>query len=572
VTVTRAHGTLGSALEQLAGLVDPPDLAAVNELQRRLSAGRLRVLVVGEAKRGKSTLVNALLGRPVLPTGVLPLTALTTTLAHGTPERVIVELSDGRRETHPLTSLPDWVTETGNPGNRREVRAVTVYLDAPLLATGVELVDTPGTGSVHEHNTAEARDALDRMDVAVFVVSADPPISASERAWLRAVRVQAVRVLCVLNKADYLSAPELDQAVAFTGRVVADELGESAPVWPVSAARAVSGRSDPAWTAFSVALSALLRERGTHDLHRSVRQRAHRLAVAASASATSAALALDEQDMNDRLRAFEDRLAQVEADRFATLAFVRARVEQMRAETDRQAVTLPAAVAGSVLSAATGTVRAGTGSGRQVEDAALAAAAAAITGAVDGWRTGRAREIDEAVQQLERDARTRLDDHVAAVRAAAVDLFDVELDVPPPPTALRDPAKFWYSFSETPGQTTLMAGAVRHRLPGQLGHRHVERYVRRRVCELLDQQTGRARADLDQRLRETQRQLTTALEQHFDTGAGRIRLGLHRAAELRRTAAGQLQEAREGSQKRRTAALHLAMELAGGHCEGGDAA
>lgn len=70
-------------------------------LRERLRAARLRVLVVGEAKRGKSTLVNALLGREVLPTGVTPLTALPTTVTHGTGEAMEVAFTDGRTRALP---------------------------------------------------------------------------------------------------------------------------------------------------------------------------------------------------------------------------------------------------------------------------------------------------------------------------------------------------------------------------------------------------------------------------------------------------------------------------------------
>ena len=55
---------------------------------------------------------------------------------------------DGHEEKHSLAALPDLVTERGNAGNRRRIAGVTVYVTAPVLEGGVELVDTPGTGSV----------------------------------------------------------------------------------------------------------------------------------------------------------------------------------------------------------------------------------------------------------------------------------------------------------------------------------------------------------------------------------------------------------------------------------------
>ncbi len=205
MTVPADPDPLLLALDELAALAAADDQARLADGRARLAAQRLRVLVAGEAKRGKSTLVNALLGRPLLPTGVTPLTALATTVRHGTGEHVLARYRDGRQERGALADLGDLVTERGNPGNRRALASVTVVVDAPVLARGAELVDTPGTGSVHAHNTAEAQTALDTMDAAVFVLTADPPVSASERDLLTRVTGRSVRTFVVLNKADYLA-------------------------------------------------------------------------------------------------------------------------------------------------------------------------------------------------------------------------------------------------------------------------------------------------------------------------------------------------------------------------------
>jgi ribosome biogenesis GTPase A len=162
-----------AALGGLSALGGEEDRAALAELRGRLRERRLRVLVAGEAKRGKSTMINALLGRAVLPVGVTPLTALATTVRYGREERVHAVFRDGRSEGFPLPALHDLVTERGNPGNCRGLASVTVTVDAPILARGAELVDTPGTGSVYAHNTTEAETALESMDAAVFVLAAE---------------------------------------------------------------------------------------------------------------------------------------------------------------------------------------------------------------------------------------------------------------------------------------------------------------------------------------------------------------------------------------------------------------
>ena len=260
---------LTSVLDDLAGLAGAQDRETLVALRDRLSAVRLRVLVVGEAKRGKSTLVNALLGRQVLPVGVTPLTAVATTVTHAPDEGLEVMFADGRSDRYPLSALEDLGTERGNPGNTRGVGSITARLDAPLLARGVEIVDTPGTGSVYAHNTATAENALTTMDAAIFVLTADPPVSASEHELLGRVRELSVTTFVVLNKADYLDAAGLAEAVAFTERVTSEATGRAARVYPVSARDALGTAGDTGFAGFAADFVTYLGAGRPADLERS---------------------------------------------------------------------------------------------------------------------------------------------------------------------------------------------------------------------------------------------------------------------------------------------------------------
>jgi ribosome biogenesis GTPase A len=180
------------ALARLDAAVDPDQRPAVAELVRRMDDDRFRILVVGEAKRGKSTLINALLARDLLPVGVVPVTTISTTVTHGSPERLIIAFHDGRVARTSPDELGHFVDERANPRNRLGVATVTVQVDAPIVRDGVELVDTPGTGSVLGHG-AETERALETMDAAIMVLTADPPLSASERQLLARVAAAAVQ-------------------------------------------------------------------------------------------------------------------------------------------------------------------------------------------------------------------------------------------------------------------------------------------------------------------------------------------------------------------------------------------
>jgi len=106
---------LAVVLSDVAALGTDRDRAQIAAVHDRLVSARLRVLVAGEAKRGKSSLVNAFLGQAVLPVGVTPLTAVATTVRYGHNPHVHVRFADGRVERHPHAALDDLVTEHGNP-------------------------------------------------------------------------------------------------------------------------------------------------------------------------------------------------------------------------------------------------------------------------------------------------------------------------------------------------------------------------------------------------------------------------------------------------------------------------
>lgn len=210
------------------------------ELAAKLEEERFTLAVVGEFKRGKTSLVNALLGRSLLPVGVVPVTSATTAVAYG-PGSASVRLRDGRWRTIDSHEIAAYATEAGNPGNAKGVRELRVECPAPLLRNGLELLDTPGVGSIHGHNTDAALAALPRCDAALFVLSADQPLGRAELDFLAEVRGHARRVFFLLNKTDYLGAEELETALAYTRTALAEALdGAEIRLFPVSARLALN--------------------------------------------------------------------------------------------------------------------------------------------------------------------------------------------------------------------------------------------------------------------------------------------------------------------------------------------
>lgn len=191
--------------------------------------------VFGRVSSGKSSLINALLAREVLPVGTTPVTAVPVAVERGA-ESVEVDLAAGSRSTVALAALPEYATEEGNPGNARGVRSVHVHVpDAPA---GVRLLDTPGVGSLAGGGPARAFAWLPRCDLGLVLVAAGTPVGRDELALVSGLMNAGITCRILLSKADTLSDADRDAAV----RYVAADLGRALGSGAVPEVTAVSVR------------------------------------------------------------------------------------------------------------------------------------------------------------------------------------------------------------------------------------------------------------------------------------------------------------------------------------------
>ncbi len=158
---------------------------SIGDVIEKTAGEHFEVAIVGEFKRGKSTLINAILGKEVLPADVLPATATLNRVTYSKDPYVVVEYKDGHSEKVDINHLADYVTKLSFESEKKAetVKEATVYYDTDFCKNHVDIIDTPGLND-DEQMTNVTMSILPEIDAAVFVISANSPFSQFEKEFL----------------------------------------------------------------------------------------------------------------------------------------------------------------------------------------------------------------------------------------------------------------------------------------------------------------------------------------------------------------------------------------------------
>lgn len=183
------------------------DVRLVEAEIRRLGDGFFMLVVAGEYNAGKSSLINALVGRNVLAEGPTPTTSTITKLKYADQSLGAVLDEDG-------------VLVAGEP--------------VEVLANRLQIVDTPGTNAITREHETLTRDFLPLCDIVLFVTSADRPFSESERSFLESIRKWGKKVVMVVNKMDLLEDYAREEVAEFVSGAAGSLLGNEPKVFLLS--------------------------------------------------------------------------------------------------------------------------------------------------------------------------------------------------------------------------------------------------------------------------------------------------------------------------------------------------
>jgi hypothetical protein len=464
----------------------------------RLDGGRFHLALLGEFKRGKSTLGNALLGTEVFPASVVPTTALATFARYSPRPRARIRLRSGASSKIELSELAGYVCEQKRSEKTRRIRFVEAFVPSPFLRD-TDLLDTPGIGSSHRHNTETALAALGEVDAAIVVLAADQPVSQTELDFLEELRPRVSRFFFVVNRADLLSAEELGESLAFIRKTLTSRQFTTSDVYAVSARRELSGAGGPEFSRFRESLARFLRDEKEAAWLGSMRRRltallSERLFELKIVQESSRCDAAERERRSVALRASFEGLA---ARRTARAAVAQDQLRRLLDAYDdafgRFQAQAVATLDGAIDSQAGALAEA---SGRELDRALRAAVLAQGEIALGGFRDSAERLFRAGLERIDEDVRRASEALVAEAYQTAGRLFHM-----PPPAreeAERAPELAGLDFEIQDIRCSLEEAAdftVFH-LPRPVARRALVRRARGSARDLLNRNGGRIRHQL----------------------------------------------------------------------------
>lgn len=215
----------------------PPELDEIlMQLQAR-TREPMKVAITGQFSSGKSTFLNALLSRNVLPTGITPVTSKVNYIRYGDTFQIRVRYKDGRDAYLGVEHIAKF---TDQRGVVEEIDYLTLYAPLEMLRE-ITFVDTPGLNSQDEEDTATTQNVLREVDGIIWLSLIDNAGKMSEAQTLEKYMDQYQgKTLCVLNQKDRFTPEQVAQSVSYVRQGFSKYFSE---VVPISARDALISRS-----------------------------------------------------------------------------------------------------------------------------------------------------------------------------------------------------------------------------------------------------------------------------------------------------------------------------------------
>jgi GTPase Era involved in 16S rRNA processing len=532
----------------------------LEEIKNKLLANKFHLVVLGQFKRGKSTFINSIIGDKILPTSVIPLTSIVTVLTYGQKELIKVIFEQGDVKEIKREELKDWVTEEGNPGNKKGVKEVEIQYPSEYLRNGICLIDTPGVGSIFEDNTQMTYKYLPKIDAAIFLASADPPISQAELEFLKDVIKHVKDVFFVLNKIDYLNEEELKASLDFTKQAIEKELGiREVRIYPISAKIALEGKiknniellKKSGLEEFNKVLNDfLLKKKGQIILKRSIESIRNYLSekefsLKLEEKAISAPLAILEEKINK----FNEKMEEIRQEKEDTYYYFEGEIKRVIDVLDRDLMRIKEKEVKKLDEYVDKLAE-------QIKEKSTDAYIKAIEKAVDedivktfnDWINTEEIKLNKEYARVSKKMSEKTNEIIDTILHLSEQLFEIKIEKIKIDEQIEKESSFYYMLGEAPkffGVDSAFDFFSKKLLPFRFSKKFALKDLKKKIPEKVDKTCGRLRWDFMDRIRRSFMNFRWDLNQKIEATEQDIKRAIEKALELRKKSKKEIEDAKK---------------------------
>jgi len=483
-----------------------------NLINKKAESRELQLVVLGQFKRGKTTLINALIGSHLLPTSVIPLTSIVTILKYGDKPKAYVIFLDGNKKEINISKLEGYIAEEKNPKNERKVDKVIIEYPSLYLKNGIQIIDTPGVGSVYEHNTDIAYRFVPQADAGIFVITADPPISASELSFLTSIKDYLGKILFVQNKIDQVGVDEHKKSLEFTQRIIEENIKvKNLTFYPLSSKLALDGKvnkdnnklQESHFLEFEKALTYFLKKEKSQVLVKSISTKLLylineiNLIIQLEKKAVQTPYAI----LKEKIASFEKELVNIRQQKEDADFILQGQMEKLVKETLIEDIEILKEKETPILLKELEIFykKNVKFNGKELANKFNLFLEQSIKQIFRTWRKVEETKLQQSLQSILDRFSKETNSSIQEVIDLSANLFDLHIEKFEAVTELAKEQEFRFSFDEFKVDIEIFIPVV-SRLPKFLSHGLLYKNARERAEQELDQHCGRVRYDFHQRI------------------------------------------------------------------------
>jgi len=441
--------------------------------------------------------------------------------------------------------LDGYVTEKGNPNNEKGVKQVVIEYPSDFLKDGITLIDTPGVGSVFQHNTDVTYEFLPKLDAAIFLFTIDSPVAQNELDFLKDVSKKAVRIFFLLNKVDYAEKEDINEAIGFAKGILERELDkENIRIYSISAKMALEAALEndrSKWEKsglqqFMNGLKDFISQEKKDALIESVRVAMQRIIsqLKFTADLEMKALTTPIAQLAEKISILKEKMQSVEEDEKDILFVFEGETKEVFEKFQKDYEDFMGDNYKELESALekyfTENTALSTG---ELTEKTREYITEETLNAIDAWKKEEFKELAQISERITGKLAKKMESVISELQNLTADIFEIKHEGFRQIKGFKQAGYFYYNMEPEKHflvPTPLTAAPF---LPGVIAKRMVMGHMKRWLQQQFDRQCGRVRYDIAQRMDKTFKDYAGYLKDMLEETKQNILASVEKAADMR---------------------------------------